>query len=98
MRHPNKTAPRMRVDCALSNIYLHNSYYKSIKISLKNILKNPETDLEKINDAVIRINQIVIHTLQFLKLYLLHYYENNEYTLPMVDKKFIGTVMKNLVY
>ena len=39
-------------------------------------------------------NKIVIHTLQFLKLYLLDYYENNNQTLPIVSKELINNSMK----
>ena len=52
-------------------------FFKSIKTSLKSVLKHPEINTSKINDAVIKANKIVIHTLQYLKLYLLDYYENN---------------------
>lgn len=70
-------------------------YYKTIKIPLKYILKNPEINLQKINDAVIRSNNIVIHTLQFIKLYLLDYYQINN-NLPKIDEKFIVNCMKTL--
>jgi hypothetical protein len=36
----------------------------------------------------------MIHTLQFLKLYLLDYYENNNHTLPLISKKLINNSMK----
>lgn len=47
--------------------------FKSIKTSLNSILKHPEINTTKINDVVIKAHKIVIHTLQFLKLYLLHH-------------------------
>ena len=47
-------------------------FFKSVKTSLKSILKHPNINTTKISDAVIKANKIVIHTLQFLKLYLLH--------------------------
>jgi hypothetical protein len=71
-------------------------FFKSIKTSLKSILKHPDINSPKINDAVIRANKIVIHTLQFMKLYLLHYYENNNFTLPPIDDEFINSCMKIL--
>jgi hypothetical protein len=71
-------------------------FFKSIKTSLKSILKHPDINLPKINDAVIRANKIVIHTLQFMKLYLLHYYENNNFTLPIMNDEFINSCMKIL--
>ena len=69
-------------------------FFKSIKTSLKSILKNPEINTTKINDAVIKAHKIVIHTLQFLKLYLLHHYDTHNQTLPIIDKKLINTIMK----
>jgi len=37
---------------------------------------------------------MVIHTLQYLKLYLLDYYEKNNHTLPVISKEFINNSMK----
>ena len=61
------------------------SYYKCIKTSLKSIAKNDFT-ISKINDTAIMANKIVIHSLQFLKLYLIHLYDNNE-KLPVIKKQ-----------
>ena len=36
-------------------------YFKSVKTSLKSILKHPEINAKKINDAVLKSNKIVIH-------------------------------------
>ena len=69
-------------------------FFKSIKTSLKSILKRPEINTAKINDVVIKAHKIVIHTLQFLKLYLLRHYDENHQTLPIIDKKLVNTVMK----
>lgn len=69
-------------------------FFKSIKTSLKSVLKHHELNTKIINDAVVKSNKIVIHTLQFLKLYLLDYYENNNQTLPIVSKKLINNSMK----
>ena len=68
-------------------------FFKSTKTSLKSILKHPEINTKKINDVVIKSHKIVIHTLQFLKLYLLHHYETNR-ILPEIDKVLILNVMK----
>ena len=38
-------------------------FFKSIKTSLKSILKRPEINTSKINDVVIKAHKIVIHTL-----------------------------------
>ena len=69
-------------------------FFKSIKTSLKSVLKHPEINTAKINDAVIKANKIVIHTLQYLKLYLLDYYENNNHSLPVISKELINNSMK----
>ena len=69
-------------------------FFKSIKTSLKSILKHPEINTTKINDVVIKSHKIVIHTLQFLKLYLMHHYETHNQSLPVIDKKLINTTMK----
>ena len=58
-------------------------FFKSIKTSLKSILKHPEINTKKINDVVIKAHKIVIHTLQFLKLYLLHHYESNKWAFHL---------------
>lgn len=71
-------------------------FFKSIKTSLKSILKHQDINLHKINDAVIRANKIVIHILQFMKLFLLHYYEHNNFTLPLINDDFINSCMKIL--
>ena len=69
-------------------------FFKSIKTSLKSVLKHPEINTKILNDAVVKSNKIVIHTLQFLKLYLLNYYENNNQTLPVISKELINNTMK----
>jgi hypothetical protein len=69
-------------------------FFKSTKTSLKSILKHPEINTKKINDVVIKAHKIVIHTLQFLKLYMLHHYETNNHILPEFDKVLILNIMK----
>ena len=69
-------------------------FFKSTKTSLKSILKHPEINTRKINDVVIKAHKIVIHTLQFLKMYTLHHYETNNHILPDIDKVLILNVMK----
>ena len=55
-------------------------FFKSIKTSLKSILKHPEINTSKINDCVMKAHKIVIHTLQFMKLYILHHCDINNHT------------------
>ena len=69
-------------------------FFKSVKTSLKSILKHAGINAPIINDAVIRANKMVIHTLQYLKLYLLDYYETHNHTLPVISKEFINNSMK----
>jgi hypothetical protein len=69
-------------------------FFKSIKTSLKSVLKHPEINTKILNDAVVRTNKMVIHTLQFLKLYLLYYYEKNNSTLPVINEELINNSMK----
>jgi len=68
-------------------------FFKSVKTSLKSILKHPDINTPKINDAVIKANKIVIHTLQFLKLYLLHHYETTN-ILPTINAELVNNSMK----
>ena len=70
-------------------------FFKSIKTSLKNILKHPIINTPKINDAVIKANKIVIHTLQFLKLYCLHCYDTTK-SLPTINNELVKSTMKIL--
>ena len=44
-----------------------DDYFKSIKVSLKYVLKNEDINQEKINNLVIKAHKIVIHTLQFIR-------------------------------
>ena len=69
-------------------------FFKSTKTSLKSILKHPEINTNKINDVVIKAHKIVIHTLQFLKMYNLHHYQTHSQTIPIIDKVLILNVMK----
>ena len=68
-------------------------FFKSVKTSLKSILKYPDINTPKINEAVIKANKIVIHTLQFLKLYLLHHYETTN-ALPTINAELVNNSMK----
>ena len=67
-------------------------YMKTNKDNIKNIIRD-ENLLILINDITIRTNKIVIHTYQFLKLYLLYLYENNQ-PFPVLDKEYICDIFK----
>jgi transposase len=68
------------------------SYYKCIKTSLKSVVKD-ERIVKIINDTVIMSNKIIIHSLQFMKLYLLHLHDNNK-SFPKMNRQFINSIMK----
>ena len=72
-----------------------NDYFKCVKVPLKHILKNYDINITKISNAVIKCNKITIHTLLFMKLYLLDYFEKNN-KLPDINKVFVNSCMKIL--
>ena len=72
-----------------------DNFFKCIKIPIKNVLKHYDINLPKITDAVLMCNKIVIHTLMFMKLYLLDYYETHK-CLPIIDNEFVNSCMKIL--
>lgn len=68
-------------------------FFKCVKVPIKHILKHPDINLAKINDTVMKAHKIVIHTMQFMKLYLLDHY-NKKKILPVIDGEFVNTCMK----
>ena len=52
-------------------------FMKTNKDNIKNVICD-KNQMIVINDIVIRTNKIVIHSYQFLKLYLLNLYKNNK--------------------
>ena len=70
-----------------------DGYFKCVKVSLKHVIKHPDVNIPKIQKTTIMANKIVIHTLQFMKLYLLDYYNKNN-KLPILDRTFINTCIK----
>ena len=66
--------------------------YQTIKTSLKRVARN-DVIIEKLQAATKRANAIMTHGLQFLKLYLLHCYEN-DLPFPKLTKAFVNTVLK----
>lgn len=65
-------------------------YMKTNKDNIMNVIKYP-TNINIINDIVIKVNKIVIHTYQFLKLYLIYLY-NNKKDFPLINEDFIGYI------
>jgi len=71
------------------------SAYKTFKIPLKTILLNRDTIQLVINNLVFEMNDLVIHTYQFIRLYVLNCYTNN-IPLLMIDEPFILYCIKSL--
>ena len=71
------------------------SAYKTLKIPLKTILLNRDTIQPIINNLVFEMNDLVIHTYQFIRLYILYCYNNNN-TLPELNDTFISYCIKTL--
>lgn len=68
------------------------TFYKTIKTSLKNIIKYDETE-ELINEVVINVNNIIIHTFHFIKLYYIYQYENQGYA-DTINYDLVKNIMK----
>ena len=73
------------------------SAYKTFKIPLKTILLNRDTIQPVINHLVFEMNDLVIHTYQFIRLYVLDKYTKNQ-PLPTIDETFILYCIKTLGY
>ena len=71
------------------------SSYKTFKIPLKTILLHRDTIQPVINNLVFEMNDLVIHTYQFIRLYVLDKYTKNQ-TLPNIDETFILYCIKKL--
>ena len=71
------------------------SAYKTFKIPLKTILFNRDLVQPVINDLVFEMNDLMIHTYQFIRLYVLNCYTNKQ-PLPIIDDTFILYCIKSL--
>jgi len=71
------------------------SAYKTLKIPLKTILLNRDNIQPLINNLVFEMNDLVIHTYQFIRLYILHCYTDNN-PLPELNDIFISYCIKTL--
>ena len=69
-------------------------YMKTNKDNFKNILKDKSIQ-HIIDDLVNKTNRIVIHSYQFLKLYLIHLYDNNQ-NFPIINKGYLSDIFKVL--
>ena len=68
--------------------------YQTLKIPLKTILSDNEA-LPVLTQLVFDMNELVIHAYQFIRLYLLYLYKNNN-DFPTIDDTFILYCMKTL--
>ena len=68
--------------------------YQTLKIPLKTILRDKEA-LPVLTQIVFDMNDLVIHTYQFIRLYLL-YLLKNDVNFPTIDDTFILYCMKTL--
>jgi len=71
------------------------SAYKTFKIPLKSILQNRNLVQPVINNLVFEMNDLVIHTYQFIRLYVITCYSNKT-DLPVIDYTFILYCLKVL--
>lgn len=69
------------------------SSHRTIKCSLKSILKDYKTVQPIINDLVVRCNDIVTETYQLIRLYCLKLYHEDQ-SIPEIDEPFILYAMK----
>lgn len=69
--------------------------YRIIKCPLKCLLKKYDTLQPIIENAVLDINEIVILSYQFIRLYLLDKFNNNQ-ELPTINKQFVLDVIKTI--
>jgi hypothetical protein len=71
-----------------------NSIYKTVKTSLFSITRDYDVIIT-LEETVHMAHRIAIHTLQFLKLYLIHSFDTT-HLLPRVDHALIINIMKTL--
>jgi hypothetical protein len=69
--------------------------YRTSKCSLKSIIKD-DLIIPKLFDAMMRTHKIVIHTYQFLRLWILNKY-NNKLIIPTISDDTIKMAFKSLV-
>jgi hypothetical protein len=67
-------------------------FMKTNKDNIKNVLKDNNIN-PIINELVLRTNKIVVHSYQFLKLYFIYLFHNNQ-PFPTLDKEFICDIFK----
>ena len=71
------------------------SAYTTIKTTLKSVLHNHKEIQPVITNLVFEMNDLMIHSYQFIRLYVLKCYNNNQ-SLPEINEKFILYCIKTL--
>ena len=71
------------------------SAYTTIKTTLKSVLHNHKEVQPVINNLVFEMNDLMIHSYQFIRIYVLRCYNNNQ-PLPEISEKFILYCIKVL--
>ena len=71
------------------------SAYTTIKTTLKSVLHNHKELQSIITNLVFEMNDLMIHSYQFIRLYVLKCYNNNQ-PLPDITEKFILYCIKTL--
>ena len=71
------------------------STYTTIKTTLKSVLHNHKEVQPVITNLVFEMNDLMIHSYQFIRLYILNCYNNNK-PLPEINDKFILYCIKTL--
>jgi len=75
--------------------YNEKASFQTIKTTLKSILLNHNEIQPEINNLVFAMNDLMIHSYQFIRLYVLHCYSNQS-SLPEIDETFILYCIKAL--
>ena len=71
------------------------SAYTTIKTTLKSVLHNHKDVQPVITNLVFEMNDLIIHSYQFIRLYVLKCYNNNQ-PLPEINETFILYCIKTL--
>ena len=77
--------------------FRHNekASFQTIKTTLKSVLLNRNEIQPEVNNLVFDMNGLMIHSYQFIRLYVLHCY-SNQLSLPEIDETFILYCIKAL--
>ena len=77
--------------------FRHNekASFQTIKTTLKSVLLNRNEIQPEINNLVFEMNDLMINSYQFIRLYVLHCY-CNQLSLPEIDETFILYCIKSL--